>query len=277
MAGFRRSRKHSSWRSLSLHTWSAPNDPSVYGSLEIDATHALEYVHAQSEASGVKVSLTHLVGKAVACAIAARPEINAVIRRGRVIYERDSVDVFFQVALDRGEDLSGAKVAGADRKSVVEIAHELAERVERIRAHHDEQLTEQRALLTKLPSALRGVAMHAVEYLSYDLGLDLSRLGIPYDAFGSAMVTNVGMFGLPQGFAPLVPFSRAPIVVTVGAVERKPRVVGDGVQIRPVLPIGATLDHRLLDGYQAGQLAQRFRAILEDPACALAAPSASST
>jgi pyruvate/2-oxoglutarate dehydrogenase complex dihydrolipoamide acyltransferase (E2) component len=84
-------------------------------------------------------------------------------------------------------------------------------------------------------------------------------------------VTNVGMFGLPQGFAPLVPFSRAPIVLTVGTVEKRPRVVDDAVRIRPVLPIGATIDHRLLDGYQIGLIARRFREILEDPAHALSA------
>jgi len=269
MGRFRRARTLSSWRSISLHTWRAPRDPTVYGSLDVDATRALDFVHAQSVASGVKVTLTHLVGKAIGLAIAERPEVNAVVRRGRTIYQRDSIDVFFQVAFDGGEDLSGAKVEAADRKSVVEIARELAAHAEHIRAHRDDRLARERALLTSLPPALRGFALHASEYLSYDLGLDLSRFGIPYDAFGSAMVTNVGVFGLPQGFAPLVPFSRAPIVLTVGAVDRRPRVVGDSVQVRPVLPIGATFDHRLLDGYQAGRIAQRFSAVLDDPEHAL--------
>jgi pyruvate dehydrogenase E2 component (dihydrolipoamide acetyltransferase) len=264
MAGFRRSHAQSSWRSISLHTWSKPRDPTVYGSIDIDATNALDFVHAQTAASGVKVTLTHLVGKAAANAIAARPEVNSVIRRGHTIYERDSIDVFFQVALDGGEDLSGAKVDAADRKSVVEIARELNERAERVRAR-DDRFTQKRALITRVPAALRSVVLRTIEYLDYDLGLDLSRLGIPHDSFGSVMVTNVGSFGLPQGFAPLVPFSRAPLVLTVGSVERRPRAVGDSVQVRPVLSIGATLDHRLLDGFQIGQIARRFRETLEDP------------
>jgi pyruvate dehydrogenase E2 component (dihydrolipoamide acetyltransferase) len=270
MARFKRSRNLSSWRRISLHTWDKPRDPTVYGSLEIDATNALEYVHAQAAASGVKVTLTHLVGKAVADAIALRPEVNAIIRRGNAIYERDSIDVFFQVALEGGEDLSGAKIEAVDRKSVVEIARELSERAERIRSHRDAGFTQKRALIARMPRALRGPVLRAAEFLDYELGLDLSRAGIPHDAFGSAMVTNVGMFGLPQGFAPLVPFSRAPIVLTVGAVEKRPRAVGETVQVRPVLPIGATIDHRLIDGFQIGRVAERFRAILEDPASALA-------
>jgi pyruvate/2-oxoglutarate dehydrogenase complex dihydrolipoamide acyltransferase (E2) component len=271
LAHFHRLRTTSSWRRISLHAWRAPRDPSVYGMLDIDATRALGYLEGINRGSATKVTLTHLVGKAVADAIAVRPEVNAVIRRGRQIYQRDSVDVFFQIALDGGEDLSGAKVVSADQKSVAEIAHELHDRAERIRAHGEHALKRNTELLSRLPAVARGAALHVSEYLSYDLGLDLSALGIPYDAFGSAMVTNVGMFGLPRGLAPLVPFSRAPIVITVGALEQRPLVVDGQVQARPVLPLGATLDHRLLDGFQAGELARRFRAVLEDPESALGA------
>jgi pyruvate/2-oxoglutarate dehydrogenase complex dihydrolipoamide acyltransferase (E2) component len=107
--------------------------------------------------------------------------------------------------------------------------------------------------------------MRISEYLTYDLGLDLRKVGIPYDSFGSVMVTNVGMFGLPLGFAPLLPFSRTPMLLTLGAVHDAARVIDGAVRVRPVLPIGATFDHRLLDGYQAARLAQRFTEITGDP------------
>jgi pyruvate/2-oxoglutarate dehydrogenase complex dihydrolipoamide acyltransferase (E2) component len=40
--------------------------------------------------------------------------------------------------------------------------------------------------------------------------------------------------------------------------------------VRPIVTLGVTLDHRLLDGYQAGKLSERFQAVLEDPERALA-------
>ena len=269
MTHFRRISRLSSWRTLSLNAWGRPRDPTIYGTLQVDVTAAIAYLAAQERESGVKVTLTHLVGKAVAEAIATRPEVNAVIRRGHAVYQRDSIDIFFQVAFDGGEDLSGVKVAGADKKSVIEIARELQDRAERIRAHHDRDFTDKSQLLARLPTLARSVAMRAIEYVSYDLGIDVSRLHLPQDAFGSAMVTNVGMFGLPQAFAPLVPFSRAPIVITVGAVEQRPWVVDGAMEVCPVLTLSATLDHRLLDGYQAGQLAGRLKEILMHPATAL--------
>jgi pyruvate/2-oxoglutarate dehydrogenase complex dihydrolipoamide acyltransferase (E2) component len=120
--GFRRQREPSAWRKVALHTWGRRSDPTVYGVLELDATSALAYVEALRASSGAHVTVTHLVGKAIALAIAERPEVNAVIRRGRQIHLRDAIDVFFQVSMDGGEDLAGAKVARADEKGVADEA-----------------------------------------------------------------------------------------------------------------------------------------------------------
>lgn len=269
--GFRRQRELSSWRKLSLHTWKRPVDPSVYGVLEIDAGPGREYVRRLRERTDVRVTLTHLVGKAVALAIREWPEVNAVVRRGRLVYVRESVDVFFQVALDGGEDLSGSKVASADTKSLIDISRELAARAERLRAHRDPTLQRTQRVLDRTPDLLRGPALRAAEALTYDLGLDLRRFGIPYDQFGSAMVTNVGTFGLPLGFAPLVPFSRTPLLLTVGALRDAPVAVDGDVQVRPMLPIGVTFDHRLMDGFGAGQLARRFMHVMRNPDAVLGA------
>jgi len=249
---------------MAVHAWSAPRDPTVYGILDVDVTRALAYIERIRRESGSKVTLTHLVGKAVALGIAARPEVNAIIRRGR-IYVRDSVDIFFQVAFEDGENLAGAKVENVDRKSVVELAEELTARAERIRTRKDHPTQESARLLARLPPPLMKAAMQAGERLTYDLGLDLSKFGIPFDAFGSAMVTSVAGFGLTVGQAPLFPPSRTPICLTVGAVRDVPLAVEGRVEVRPVLTIGASFDHRVADGYQAGRMAKRFREVLENP------------
>jgi len=86
------------------------------------------------------------------------------------------------------------------------------------------------------------------------------------DEFGSAMVTNVGMFGLAQAYAPLVPFSRTPLVVLVGEVHEKPVAEAGRAVVRPVMTLGVTFDHRFMDGWHGGAMAQLFRAYIEDPA-----------
>ena len=269
MPGFQRVRELSSWRRISLSAWERPSDPSVYGWLDLDVSRAQSYLAEQSRDTQSKITLTHLVGKALALAIAQCPDVNAIVRRGRHIYARSTVDIFFQVAYESGGNLSGAKVAEADTKSLDQIAAELTGRARAIRSHQRHELSRSDASLGGVPPLLRKFAMRAIETAIYDWGLNLSRFGVPRDGFGSAMVTNVGMFGLPHGFAPLVPFSRVPIVMTLGAVRDAPWVEEGEVVIRPVLSVGVTLDHRLLDGYQAGRLAQRFCEVMHDPARAL--------
>jgi pyruvate/2-oxoglutarate dehydrogenase complex dihydrolipoamide acyltransferase (E2) component len=271
MSRFKREKKLSSWRRISLSAWDRPRDPSVYGWLSLDVSLALAYLERLERETGTKLTLTHLVGKALAVAIGACPEVNAVVRRGRQVYTRQSVDVFFQVVFDEG-NLSGAKVQGADAKSLVEIAAELGQRAATIRQKQPHELSRSDATLERLPALIRRSVLRGIEAAVYDWGIDLRRFGVPEDGFGSAMVTNVGVFGLPHGLAPLVPFARVPIVLTVGALADAPVAENGQVVVRPVLPVGVTLDHRILDGYQAGKLARRFIAVMQDPARELGAP-----
>lgn len=260
--------KQSSWRKLAMSTWGRPHDPTVYGWLQLDMSRALAYLARHEQTTGVKVTLTHLIGKALALALARYPDANARVSRGRIL-ARDSVDIFFQVAYEQGENLSGVTLREVDRKSLVQIADELSARAAAIRAHQTHDLARSDRRMSRVPTALRRVAMRLVETAVYDVGVRASWFGLPEEAFGSAMVTNVGMFGLPHGLAPLVPFSRVPIVLTIGSVHDAVVADGGAAVVRPVIVVGVTLDHRVLDGALAGRLAAAFREVMLDPGRAL--------
>jgi pyruvate dehydrogenase E2 component (dihydrolipoamide acetyltransferase) len=61
--------------------------------------------------------------------------------------------------------------------------------------------------------------------------------------------------------APLVPFSRTPVVLLLGEVED--RVVAEDGRpvVRPMVTIGVTFDHRFMDGFQGGKMLQIFRVL----------------
>ena len=263
MRGFHKLHKVSTWRRLALHAWGAPKDPTVYGILEIDATEALAFIEDLRAKSGTKITITHLVGHAIARAIKTRPEVNAIVRFGS-LYQRETVDVFFQVAFEGGENLAGHKVERADEKSVVEIARELGQGAGKVRGGEAENVKASKKFKA-IPAPLLGLLMKATTFATYDLGLDLTSLGVPYDGFGSVMVTNVGSFGLSVGLPPILPFSRCPLLVLVGEVQQRAVVENGVVVARPMLPLGVTFDHRLLDGYQASVLAKTFRGVMERP------------
>jgi pyruvate dehydrogenase E2 component (dihydrolipoamide acetyltransferase) len=286
------------WRKLALGTWSTPSSPAAYGLLDLPCEAALTWCARTREASGEKVTLTHLVGKAAATAIASAPETNGFASFGRLRL-RKTVDVFFQVAFfdrparaegaspaatepvpadrrdretRRSANLAGAKVASADEKSVVDVARELRERALVIREGDKDATVHAARKMAAIPGPLRAMLVRFGAFLSFDMGWNLSRLGIPFDPFGSCMVTNVGVFGIETAWAPLIPYAHTPLCITLGAVRMAPTVVGETVVPRKRVNIGVAFDHRIMDGYHAGVMARRFEEIFADPDAALGAP-----
>lgn len=275
MSRFVRVKNLSPWRKLALVFWKRPVDPSVYGWYDFDVTTAQAYLAKLNKTSPVKLTLTHYVARAMAVTIAKYPMINGIIRWGQ-IYLRQSVDIMLQVAIKEtpnyaGDQLSGAKIDGIDKKSIVQIAEELARTANIIREDKDPQFKKQFAITKILPSFLLSKVIRLNEFLVYNLGLSCPSLGIMADPFGSAMLTSVGSLDCPPGLAPLVPPSRCPFLICIGRVEKKPWVVpnadgkGESIAVRPVMTFTATFDHRFLDGLTASKMFKTFLEVLYNP------------
>jgi len=83
-------------------------------------------------------------------------------------------------------------------------------------------------------------------------------------AIGSFTVTNLGMHGVDT-FVPVINPPEAAILA-VGAVARRPAVVGDEILARDRMTMTLASDHRAVDGTYAAQFLARVRAHLENPA-----------
>jgi len=263
------------FRRVAVGTWHGPGDPQVYGSVTVRMEPALAYIEAYRAATGRRLTVTHLVAKAAGLALAKMPDANSLLRFGR-IYQRAKISVFLQVAMEDPEtgkpDLSGATLHAIDGMSLSEVLDATENSVEKVRTGKDEQLERSRGLFSAAPALAVAWLLKLISFLLYTLNLDLSGYGMPKDGFGSIMVTNIGSLGLDEAYAPLVPFSRVPIVVTVGRVMDTP-VVDDG-EVVPgkVMRVGATLDHRLVDGAHAKVLVQTLVAAFADPEAAFGPP-----
>lgn len=258
----------SSFRKIALGTWQNAYDPSVYGTLEIPMDRALDYIERFRAATGKRLTISHLMARVAAAALERMPDANAILRFNRP-YRRKRIGVFFQVAMtDEGDDkvdLSGATLYDVEQKSLEQIVDEFAEKVELVRSRKDPQLEKTRGAFKRVPPLLMNLVVKLVSLLSYTLNLDLSRIGIPKDPFGSIMITNVGSLGLDTAYVPLVPYSRVPMLLALGAVKKTPVVVDDEVVIRQVMKIHATFDHRFIDGYHAAVMSKVAHAWMEDP------------
>ncbi len=90
-------------------------------------------------------------------------------------------------------------------------------------------------------------------------------MGAPRDPFGSAMITNVGSLGLETAFAPLVPYSRVPLLISMGAVAEKPIVENCKVIAASLVRLCVTFDHRMIDGIHAAKMYKSLEAIFKNP------------
>lgn len=251
------------WRKLAGSTWSAPTDPQFYGDLEVDAAALLAFIDEARRHSGVHVTLTHAAVKAVAHGLQVVPALNVRLAHGRE-YPRESVNVLVIVAA-ADDELTGIRLHSVNTKSLVEIARETEQQAAAIRSGTDQEFGRTKALLSRPPPRLLRWGLRLSAWLTSDLNLDLPRLGLPRQAFGSAMVSSVGMTGATHAYSPLAPYYRVPLLVLVGAVQEKAVVVSGVVVARPVLTLTATFDHRYTDGLRAAKFAHAVKDYLADP------------
>ena len=80
---------------------------------------------------------------------------------------------------------------------------------------------------------------------------------------GTFTISNLGMYGV-EFFTPIINPPEAAIL-GVGRVAEKPVVVNGNVQVRPVLMLSLSYDHRVIDGVPAAQFLSKVKHFIENP------------
>ena len=255
--------------------WRRPSDPSIYGSMDIDVTGALRFIERHRAATGRKLTITHVVARAVAQAFVLYPRLNAKVRFWGRIERRRSVDLFVSVAAEGGKDLSGVLVEGAEEKSLDELIDAIERGARSVRSGADEKYEKSRDMLQRLPWWLVRPLLWGIDLLTNELHLDIPSQGMPRDPFGTAIITNVGTFGIDTAFGPFLPLGRCAMLLLLSEIRERPWAENGRVEARPVLRLCGTFDHRVIDGFAAGKLAKAIREGIEHPEKEVAAPAVS--
>jgi pyruvate/2-oxoglutarate dehydrogenase complex dihydrolipoamide acyltransferase (E2) component len=258
----------SSFRKLAIGTWRTAYDPTVYGTMQIRMDKSLAYIEAFRQKTGKRLTVTHLVAKAVAEALKRCPDANAILRWNRIyLRQRVTLSILVVQTADGSHkvDLTAAKIDDADKKSLLEIAQEMEATIEKVRHRKDQALESGKGTVQKIPFLLMNVFLKLLSFFMYTLNLDLSRFGMPKDAFGSVTITNVGSLGLETAYVPLVPYTRVPIFIAPGAVMDAPVVEDGKVVPGKLMNVNASFDHRFIDGFHASVLSRTVREMLENP------------
>jgi pyruvate dehydrogenase E2 component (dihydrolipoamide acetyltransferase) len=252
------------WRVTAAAIYTTPTDSRVYGTLDIDVTEAKRFLD-EKRGSGVKITMTHLATAVLARAVAFDvPEMNCFIRRGGVV-GRERLDVMVPVAIGGGEGMSAILVKDAHARTVTSIAEEIRTRAQKNRAGTESKTVQNKYLLNRIPWPLRRPAFRFLKWVTVDLGFEIEKLGLSANSFGSFVVSDIGSFGLNTGMTSLMPAAKVPAVIVLGKIEEKPVVRKGQIEIRTMLPLTGTFDHRIVDGLQIGKLARGIKRNFRKP------------
>ncbi|HYZ89401.1 MAG TPA: 2-oxo acid dehydrogenase subunit E2 [Myxococcales bacterium] len=259
----------SPFRRLATGTWGDPRDPAIYASFRVRMDDALAYLEEVRRMTGKDVTVTHLVIRATAEALRSCPEANSCVRWRRV-ERRQSTDVSALVLCgERGRrDLASLTVAAADQKSIERIADEVAEGVARIR-DGTAPLERARRSLARVPRLLMRLALALSSFLTSTLRLPIAGRS----PFGAAVITSAGSLGIERLWGPLVWWSKAAFVLAPGKIVDEPVVEDGRVVPGKVMWIGATFDHRIVDGIHIAEIGEALRRVLEAPFSATRVPA----
>ena len=255
-------RRPSVRRKLAVATWRAPKEGRLHARMAVDATAVLDYCARQRAATGVPVTPAAVVGVAFQRAVEQVPAFHNRVVFGRIV-PFPAYDVAFAVDIEGGDDLAPTKVRDADTKSVVDVARELAAGAERLRARADRDFQTTNGIARLVPWFLLRPMLSLASVLNGGIGV--RAFGQPAHPLGSLFITNIGSFGLDEGYVAPVPLARVPLYICVGAVSDAPMAVDGQVVVRPQIVLTATADHRLVDGAHAAKLARFVRGALADP------------
>ncbi len=256
-------------RKLMFSMWDAPNDGKVRAVVSFDATNLNAYIaslNQQSAATGLaRTSITHAAAKAIGTvALQAKYDFNGHFFAGRFFRHKDKA-VGILVATDDGKDLGAVKIAQIDQKGLLDIASEVAEYAENFRRDGDESHNAANRIMALTPSPLLAGVVKVNGFINNRLGRRTKL--IPSDAFpmGRAIISSLGMHGVEMAFPPLVRHMHVPMAIIVCAAVDRPVAVDGSVEIRPIVNLCFTFDHRFSDGLDMARTATEIRAMLEDP------------
>jgi len=90
------------------------------------------------------------------------------------------------------------------------------------------------------------------------------KLGIPELSGGTFTITNGGVYGSLLSTPILLPPQSA--ILGMHAIQKRPMAIGDKIEIRPMMYVALSYDHRLIDGRDSVSFLVRIKEYLEDPA-----------
>ena len=199
--------------------------PHIYFTISIDMSEARRLLKRFNQDNEKRISINEFLIFVLAKVLSEQPDINCSLASGEIIYHKD-INIGVAVALEEG--LIVPVVKNVYNKSLFTLSKKTKKLI---------KLARKRKLM---PDDYNG---------------------------GTFTVSNLGMYGIDNFTAIINPPEAA--ILAVGGIKKMPAVIEEEgvekIEIRSLMNITLSVDHRLIDGVMAANFLKQIRYYLEFP------------
>jgi pyruvate dehydrogenase E2 component (dihydrolipoamide acetyltransferase) len=199
--------------------------PHVYFTIPVDLSKLLELRKQINESREAELTITDFISAAVVKALEKHPHMNSSLINDKIVQYK-SINIGIAVGLEDG--LIVPVIKNAQCKKITEISSETKVLVEKARAGK------------LMPEEYQG---------------------------GTFTISNLGMFGVEE-FTAIINQPETGILAVGAAIDSPVVTIQNGekkIDIKPIMKITLSVDHRVIDGMQAAKFIKCIKDILENP------------
>lgn len=261
---FKSTKYHNTFRrKMQIATWNDGGNPKVMGQVPVD----LESIHEKMASKQLKnpseiIPISVILGKGMALGVTTVKKVVGRLSLGNLL-ALPHVDISFQIQLEGG-DVGYITIRDVDIKNLSQLAQEFKEKEAEIKAGNNSTHNLIRGIASVLPTFLFQFVIQILMWITHDMGVSLSIIGLPARPFGFLTVADIQHTGITDMYGTLNPLLKSTINVQICKPE--PQVVNykDSVVIRNTLNVGVVFDHRYADGADGAKIIRTYYDFLEN-------------
>jgi hypothetical protein len=245
----------------------------IYYYLQVPAEKAVEFAEKKSAEYGIKVSPFHLVLHSIYKTHVAYPDLNRFVKGG-VLWQRKGIWLSFSIK-KQFTTKSAISIVKREFKDGFTLKDTIISTTEDTKNGRDmkkrDQAEKESSLYNWIPAPIKKSLYPAYKFMD-EYGFLPASYVKKDPLYASVFVANVGAFEADTGYHHLYELGTIPMFLVIGKVCKKPVVENDRVVPRLVIPIKATADERVVDGFYYYRALDYFKDQLLHPERLLEAP-----
>ncbi|MDD4189352.1 MAG: 2-oxo acid dehydrogenase subunit E2 [Eubacteriales bacterium] len=229
--------------------------------LSVNAENMLRFIKDKKE-NGENYTVFQTVVAALIRTGSQFPQLNRYIFAHR-LHARNDFTISFAVSL--GKEVALRKVRFTPDMTISQIHEIIENNVASARENPHDSLDKSMDFMMKLPNFLASFIFKLYPKL-VNMGIFPKKFADEDPLYASAMVSNLGTFGLNAPYHHLYDWGNISVFITIGIIEKVPSVMpDDSIKAVSAISIGFNVDERITGGKVISDALTYFKNVIENP------------